>query len=70
MQADRFTLHKILLARLQSYTFTHHQTLSTQGIAQMLSSMLYGRRFAPFYTFNVVAGLDESGKGMPLRVPA
>lgn len=64
MQADRYTFHKLLHARLESYEFMHQQVMSTQSIAQMISSILYSRRFFPYYTFNVVGGLDENGVGM------
>jgi len=62
-QAERATLHKTLQERLRVYKYTHGTELSTPSIAQMLSNTLYGRRFFPFYTFNIVAGLDEEGKG-------
>ena len=37
--------------------------MSAPAIGQMLATTLYGRRFFPFYTFNVVGGLDENGEG-------
>lgn len=35
--------------------------MSTNAAAQLLSTMLYGRRFFPYYTINIIAGLDEEG---------
>jgi len=63
MNADIVTLHKVLKIRVQQYEFTHHRAPSVTAIAQMLSTILYGRRFFPYYTFNLVAGLDDEGKG-------
>lgn len=37
--------------------------MSTQSIAQLASIILYQHRFFPYYTFNIIGGLDEEGKG-------
>jgi 20S proteasome subunit beta 6 len=37
--------------------------MDVQSIAQMLSVILYTKRFFPYYTFNILGGLDEKGVG-------
>jgi len=64
MQADQTALHKLLQARLQNYEHQHRKQMTTTAIAQMLSIILYSRRFFPFYTFNVLGGVDEQGRGV------
>jgi len=63
MQADASTLQKVLTSRIMQYRHRHDKDMSTQAIAQMLSNTLYYKRFFPYYTFNMLGGLDENGKG-------
>ncbi|KAJ1911982.1 Proteasome subunit beta type-6 [Tieghemiomyces parasiticus] len=48
---------------MKGYKYTHNKEMSTPAIAQMLSIMLYQKRFFPYYDFNILGGLDEEGKG-------
>lgn len=63
MQADMKTLHKNLQARHVMYMHSHNRPMSVTAAAQLLSNTLYYKRFFPYYTFNMVAGLDEQGVG-------
>jgi len=63
MQADAAALHKLLLARLTWYQHQNGKQMSTPAIAQMLANILYYKRFFPYYTFNVLGGVDEKGVG-------
>jgi len=60
---DVLTLVKQIEARQTFYKHTHGKKMSTPSIAQMLSTMLYGKRFFPYYTYNILGGLDAEGKG-------
>ena len=63
MQADIITLHKMLKYKIAAYVHKHGKQPSTPAISQLLSNTLYSRRFFPYYTFNVLGGIDEHGKG-------
>eukprot|EP01092_Planopodium_desertum_P004029 TRINITY_DN17820_c0_g1_i2.p1 TRINITY_DN17820_c0_g1~~TRINITY_DN17820_c0_g1_i2.p1 ORF type:complete len:233 (-),score=46.63 TRINITY_DN17820_c0_g1_i2:46-744(-) len=63
MTADILALHKLLKIRLTQYEHKEEKQMPTVAIAQLLSNTLYYRRFFPFYTFNVLAGIDEAGEG-------
>merc|ERR1719410_1448053 len=53
----------MLKARMVMYEHKHRRQPSVVAIAQMLSTVLYYKRFFPYYTFNVLVGLDDEGKG-------
>ena len=49
--------------RLKTYRHTHNKSMSTPAAAQMMATMLYHKRFFPYYISNILGGLDENGKG-------
>jgi 20S proteasome subunit beta 6 len=60
---DSDTLVSILQTRVRQYSDTHeYKEISLNALAQLLSTMMYSRRFFPFYVSNVLAGIYE-GKG-------
>ncbi|XP_007909636.1 proteasome subunit beta type-1 [Callorhinchus milii] len=60
---DCLTLTKIIDARLKMYKHSNNKTMTSGAIAAMLSTILYSRRFFPYYVYNIIGGLDEHGKG-------
>ena len=64
MYADYVELQKMLKVKLLSYEYKMGRLPTTESIAHLISKTLYGRRFFPYYTFNLVAGLDKDGRGV------
>lgn len=44
------------------YKHANNKSMTSGAIAAMLSTILYGRRFFPYYVYNIIGGLDEEGK--------
>ncbi|CAI2181853.1 4465_t:CDS:2 [Funneliformis geosporum] len=62
--ADSLALFKKLSQNLEWYKHAHDKVMSTPAIAQMLSNTLYYKRFFPYYSFCLVGGIDEQGRGV------
>ena len=60
---DILTLKKHINMRIGMYEHNHGKDASTPAIASLISKMLYYKRFFPYYVYNLVAGLDENGRG-------
>lgn len=60
---DVLALTSLLKARIQMYKDQHGKVMTTNAIAQLLSNLMYNRRFFPYYVSNILAGLDSDGKG-------
>jgi 20S proteasome subunit beta 6 len=63
MRADIIGLHKKMQTSIKMYEYKFGKTPSIDACAQLLSNTLYGRRFFPFYTFNLLCGVNEAGEG-------
>jgi len=61
---DVLTLTRLMGARIKLYKHEHQKEMTTSAVAQMLSVMLYNKRFFPYYVSNILAGLDEQGNGV------
>merc|ERR1719487_1597530 len=63
-RGDITTLQKLLRAKVTQYEHQHGESILPHAMAQSLANTLYGRRFFPYYTWNVLAGLDQDGVGV------
>jgi 20S proteasome subunit beta 6 len=60
---DSDTLTSILKTKVKQYADIHeNREISLNALAQLMSTMMYGRRFFPYYVSNILAGIHE-GKG-------
>ncbi|GKZ39995.1 proteasome subunit beta type-6, partial [Aspergillus brasiliensis] len=61
--ADGQALKERLDAVVKMYKYQHGKPMSVRACAQRLSTILYQKRFFPYYVHAILAGLDEDGKG-------
>ena len=61
--ADGRALKERLDTIVKMYRYQHGKAMSVKACAQRLSTILYSKRFFPYYVHAILAGLDEDGKG-------
>ena len=61
--ADGSALKERLDAIVKMYKYQHGKPMSVKACAQRLSTILYQKRFFPYYVHAILGGLDEDGTG-------
>lgn len=61
--ADGEALKERLDAACKMYRYRHGKPMTVNACAKRLSTILYQKRFFPYYTHAILGGLDEEGKG-------
>ena len=62
LNSDVLTFSQQLSMRIKMYRLQHEKEISPQAFGKLVSTLLYERRFGPFFVEPVVAGLDENNK--------
>jgi len=61
--ADANTLVKRVKQKLEWYYHTHATYPDLKAIARLVQTLLYGKRFFPYYTYVILGGIDRDGTG-------
>ncbi|RMZ82840.1 hypothetical protein DV737_g1912, partial [Chaetothyriales sp. CBS 132003] len=61
--ADGNALKERLDAIVKMYKYQHGKPMGVKACAQRLSTILYQKRFFPYYVHAILGGLDDEGKG-------
>ncbi|KAJ3579000.1 hypothetical protein NPX13_g1559 [Xylaria arbuscula] len=61
--ADGEALKERLDAVCKMYRYRHGKPMSVSACAKRLSTILYSRRFFPYYVHAILGGIDEDGTG-------
>jgi len=46
----------------QWYRHAHAKDMPLRAIARMIQTMLYAKRFFPYYVYNILAGIEADGE--------
>ncbi|KAG8994358.1 Proteasome subunit beta type-6 [Tulasnella sp. JGI-2019a] len=61
--ADGNMFVKKVKQRLEWYRHAHAKDMPLRAIARMIQTMLYAKRFFPYYVYNILGGIEEDGSG-------
>jgi len=61
--ADGNMFVKKVRQRLEWYRHAHAKDMSLRAIARLIQTMLYSRRFFPYYVYNILGGIEDDGSG-------
>ncbi|KAF7374969.1 Proteasome subunit beta [Mycena sanguinolenta] len=61
--ADGNMFVKKVRQRLEWYRHAHAKDMPLRAIARLIQTMLYARRFFPYYVHNILGGIEEDGSG-------
>lgn len=62
LMSDVSTLEQLFRFRLELYAMRENRQIKPQTFANLVSSTLYSKRFAPYFSEPVIAGLDKDNK--------
>eukprot|EP00573_Skeletonema_grethae_P010899 CAMPEP_0201692626 /NCGR_PEP_ID=MMETSP0578-20130828/5464_1 /ASSEMBLY_ACC=CAM_ASM_000663 /TAXON_ID=267565 /ORGANISM="Skeletonema grethea, Strain CCMP 1804" /LENGTH=204 /DNA_ID=CAMNT_0048178033 /DNA_START=79 /DNA_END=693 /DNA_ORIENTATION=+ len=62
LASDVQTLDQLLRFRMNLYELREEREMTPKVFTNLLSTMLYEKRFGPYFCEPVIAGLDEQGK--------
>jgi len=49
----------------QWYRHAHAKDMPLRAIARLIQTMLYAKRFFPYYVYNILGGIEEDGSSFP-----
>jgi len=61
--ADGSMFVKKVRQRLEWYRHAHAKDMPIHAIARLIQTMLYARRFFPYYVYNILGGIEDDGTG-------
>jgi len=61
--ADGNMFVKTVRQRLEWYRHAHAKEMPIRAIARLIQTLLYSKRFFPYYVYNILGGIEDDGTG-------